>query len=65
MSEHTNRITFTRKAIRLGGSLCVVIPDEIVSALQIREKQKLTLELDPDGERIIVRDWNPSSHASS
>jgi antitoxin component of MazEF toxin-antitoxin module len=49
-------IQFTRKAIRLGkGSLCVTIPQEIVDRLNIREKQKLTLEL--DGEQIVVKDW--------
>ncbi|MEX0672798.1 MAG: AbrB/MazE/SpoVT family DNA-binding domain-containing protein [Candidatus Paceibacterota bacterium] len=49
-------IQFIRKVTRVGGrSLSIVIPSEIVSALGIRERQKLTLEL--DGERIIVRDW--------
>lgn len=62
-TEKTHTVQFTRKAIRLGeGSLCVVIPKEIVDALSIREKQKLTLEL--DGDSIVVKDWSHSSARS-
>ena len=54
MAEQPN-VQFTRKTIRLGGSLAVVIPDELVNALGIREKQKLTLEL--NGNSVVVKDW--------
>ena len=49
-------IQFTRKAIKLGeSSLCVVIPAEIVDALELRERQKLSVEL--DGETVKITDW--------
>ncbi|MEX0930454.1 MAG: AbrB/MazE/SpoVT family DNA-binding domain-containing protein [Candidatus Paceibacterota bacterium] len=50
-----NTIQFVRKTIRLGGGLYINIPAEIVNVLSIREKQKLTVEL--DGDNIVVKDW--------
>jgi antitoxin component of MazEF toxin-antitoxin module len=51
-----NPVQFTRKAIKLGeSSLCVVIPAEIVDALALRERQKLSIEL--DGKTIKITDW--------
>ena len=54
--NNNQRIRFTRKTIKLGGSsLAVVIPHEIADALELREKQNLTLER--DGDTIVIRDW--------
>ena len=47
---------FVRKVIRLGKySSAIVIPNEIVGELNIREKQKMTLRL--QGRKIILEDW--------
>ncbi len=47
---------FVRKVIRLGKySSAIVIPNQIVDELGIREKQKMTIRR--DGKRIIIEDW--------
>lgn len=60
--EHRSHqpIQFVRKATKVGGgSLAVVIPNEIVDALGIRERQKLSLTL--DGDQVVVTDWESDS----
>lgn len=47
---------YVRKATRVGQrSIAVVIPAEIVDALKIRERQKLSVRR--DGKRIVIEDW--------
>jgi antitoxin component of MazEF toxin-antitoxin module len=47
---------YVRKVTRVGKrSLSVVIPAEIVKALNIRERQKL--KITTKGKKIIIEDW--------
>jgi len=46
-----------RKVQRSGGMYYVSIPIEIAREMGIRERQKVVVEYDNRGKRIIIKDW--------
>jgi len=44
-------------------SYSVIIPKEVVKKFGWREKQKLNLEIDLRGKKIIIKDWLPARKA--
>jgi len=55
MTQRTLKDTNIRKLTRLGNSLVVSVPREILNALGWRERQKLTIRKIRGG--ITIRDW--------
>ncbi len=54
--SHIKKPKEVRKVIKNGrNSYYINIPKEIVDALHIKERQKLTVEL--KGKSIVVKDW--------
>ena len=45
----------TRKLLRLGKSIGVTLPIEMIRKLKWRKKQKITVKL--KGKKIIIEDW--------
>ena len=48
-----------RKLAKVGGgtSYAITLPIEAIRGFGWKEKQKLVIEIDEKGERLIIKDW--------
>ena len=48
-----------RKLAKVGGgaTYAITLPIEAIRAFKWKEKQKLVIEIDPKGKRLIIKDW--------